>query len=345
MKIYFNYKSFSELNNPFILTIGNFDGFHKGHLYIIDILKKVSSHLNVEKSVFTFVSKPSLIKTNLIKIRNILPFEDKIKIFEELGIDNLIIQEFDENFFNMERDDFLKIIISNKNLKGFILGENFRFGKDRKGDFDFLCNFIGKEKIKIKDFYPPANYKSDPKDKECIESNNCYILFKINLYFENSIFISSTYIRENIENGNLFVNKYLLYPFYIKGVVEEGKKIGRKIGFETANIYIYDQIPPKPGVYFTITEILKENSFFYSMTYVENNFQIETHIFDFAKNIYNLYIKVYFLKRLRNNIKINSINELKILLENDKKNIFDTYLMNNIPAKDFIKNYEKFINY
>lgn len=351
MEIIFNFESFRKINENFILTIGNFDGLHKGHIIILKLLKEVSSRLNLKSVLFTFVSKPSLLKTSSIRLKNILPFEDKIEFLKSFGFDYIVVQEFNKDFFNLECNEFLDKLFENENFKGLILGENFKFGKDRKGDIDFIKEYLSSEKIKKKELeiiykkYENLNIFNDSINVNINSSffNNkkFFILFEVSLYFENHIYISSTYIREKIEEGDISINKYLFLPFYIKGVVEEGKKAGRKIGFQTANIYIYEQISPKPGVYFTITEIVRkeeeDNKYFYSMTYVGDDFRVETHLFNFEGFIYKEYIRVYFIERLRDNKKISSLEELRILLENDKKNIFEKYAVNDITPSEFLK--------
>ncbi|MCX8057875.1 MAG: hypothetical protein N3A58_00475 [Spirochaetes bacterium] len=357
MEVLYNLSSLSNINEKFVLTIGNFDGIHKGHFYILKLLKEVSLKFNLKSVVFTFLAKPSLIKSSGIKIKNIFPFEDKIEILKSFGFDYIIIQEYDEKFFKIEKDEFLDIIFSNKNFCGFILGENFKFGRDRKGDIDFICKYfkdINKFNNKfciikkIENIYCSFNETIFDSVSIILPKKNYLFLLIVPLYFENSIYISSTYIREKIEEGDFTINNFLYVPFYIKGIVEEGKKVGRSIGFQTANIYIYDQISPKPGVYFTITELNKNSikEFFYSMTYVGKDLKIETHIFNFNGIIYEEYIKVYFIERLRDNKKIESLEELKMLLQNDKKNIYENYPILNIKPEEYLnfKSYKKIEN-
>lgn len=214
-----------------------------------------------------------------------------------------------------------------------IVGSNFCFGKDRKGDIKYLSEIL---KLKNLLFFPIPLQKIDNTS------------------------ISSSYIRNAIKKGDLSVNRFLYEPFYIKGIVEKGKQIGRNINYPTANIYVFDQIKPLDGVYFTITQIKNKkiynsinsdiiksslyinnsnNIYYFSMTFVGHDGHVETHIFDFNEDIYGNEIKVYFICYIRKNRYIEKISDLKILLDCDKNFIFKQ-IINKFKLKKDI-NYER----
>jgi len=291
-------EDFPKINHDFVLTIGNFDGLHLGHQTILKKTFDIAFEKGYKKVLITFSNKPAaLFEENFLNTQ-IFPITSKIEYFKRLGIDYIFVFEFNSNLKNLSADDFLKFLSSNSHLKDVVVGQNFTFGKSKSGNSTLL--------------------------KKYFENNNVFVTIIPLLYKEGKL-ISSTMIRQHIISGDFSINKYLFEPFYIKGLVESGKHFGRLIEFPTANIYIYEQIIPRPAVYATITAYKKDdlNSYNYdfSMTFIGAKGEIETHIFDKNLDLYNKEIKVYFISFIRDNIKLESLAHLENLLQNDKGNI------------------------
>ena len=296
-------------SHPTILTLGTFDGVHQGHRTIISKLTSESKKHDLKSIILTFFPHPRNIVSSK-KIKSISTIDEKIQIFSELNLDELIIQNFNKSFSEMGAEEFIKLLVNNLNLKKIIVGYNHRFGKNRSADIDVLRDF------------------STKYDFEVVE---------IKAYEVEKIKISSTKIRNAIDNGNIDVcNNYLGYNFNINGIVVKGKSIGKSIGFPTANINIAEEykIIPKNGVY--LVRCFFEKNKFYGMmnigfnpTFGSNEKTIEVNIFDFNRDLYDKNIRIEFLKFIRDEIKFDNAEELQNQLINDRenciKNINSTY--------------------
>ena len=202
-----------------------------------------------------------------------MSFEDKLKKLESFKIDYVFSIEFSERIKNLSPKEFLDFLTINLNIKHIVVGEDYKFSKNREGNTDFIKSYM-KEK--------------------CL---SCTIIDKLRY---NNIEISSTKIIEYIKSGKIeLANDLLGYNFSIKGKVTQGFQRGRNLGYPTANLEIsFNYVMVKEGVYFTKT--------------------IVSHIFDFHKDIYGKDIELCFLKRLRDNIKFNSVEELIDQLKKDE---------------------------
>ncbi|MFN3410884.1 MAG: riboflavin biosynthesis protein RibF [Exilispira sp.] len=316
---------YHKIEKDFILNIGNFDGFHSGHQQIINKTDQIAKTKNYKKAIITFSNKPAALFEKKFINTQIFPLESKIDYLKKLKEDFVFIFEFNSDLRNMNAIEFVEFLLSNKYLKEIVVGENFTFGKEKSGNAKLLKNLMEKKDVKVS---------------------------IIPLMYSDGQLVSSTMIRQHILSGDLSINKYLIEPFYILGLVEAGKHFGRLIQFPTANIYIYDQIRPKPAVYATITsykedENIKKNRYDFSMTFVGLNGEIETHIFDKKINLYNKEIKVYFIKYMRDIIKIESLTHLEKVLKDDRKKVLKYFQSlageNPFDAKLFLKNYHRSI--
>ena len=296
-------------SHPTILTLGTFDGVHQGHRTIISKLTSESKKHDLKSIILTFFPHPRNIVSSK-KIKSISTIDEKIQIFSELDLDELIIQNFNKSFSEMGAEEFIKLLVNNLNLKKIIVGYNHRFGKNRSADIDVLRDF------------------STKYDFEVVE---------IKAFEVEKIKISSTKIRNAIDNGNIDVcNNYLGYNFNMNGIVVKGKSIGKSIGFPTANINIAEEykIIPKNGVYL-VRCFFEKNKFYgmmnigYNPTFGSNEKTIEVNIFDFSKDLYDKNIRIEFLKFIRDEIKFDNAEELQNQLINDRenciKNINSTY--------------------
>ena len=287
-------------SHPSILTLGTFDGIHQGHRTIISKLTSESKKYDLKSIILTFFPHPRNIVSSK-KIKSINTIDEKIQIFSELDLDELIIQNFNKSFSEMGAEEFIKLLVNNLNLKKIIVGYNHRFGKNRSADINVLKDFSLKY------------------DFEVIE---------IKAFEFEKIKISSTKIRSAINDGNIDIcNNYLGYNFNINGIVVKGKSIGKSIGFPTANINIAEEykIIPKNGVYL-VRCFFEKNKFYgmmnigYNPTFGSNEKTIEVNIFDFSRDLYDKNIRIEFLKFIRDEIKFDNAEELKNQLINDREN-------------------------
>ena len=299
MKVYNSIYSF-DYSNKTVVTLGTFDGVHIGHQ---SILKKLVNYkeTELESVVLTFFPHPRMVLKQDDSIKLLSTIEEKAELLENSGIDHLIVHPFDTTFSNLSAEEFVKEILVNKlHIKKIIIGHDHRFGKNRTADIHDLIAFGKKYNFEVEQI----------SAKEIDE-----------------ISISSTKIRKALLNGNIkLANQYLGHNYSIFGTVIDGKKIGRTIGFPTANINIAEdyKLLPKNGVYVVSSEI--NNKLFYGMmnignnpTIGENEQSIEVHFFDLNEDIYNQKLKIVFLEHIRDEKKFNSIEELQSQLENDKK--------------------------
>ena len=296
------YKSINKVLTPkkTIITIGTFDGVHLGHKSILDKLKKGTEKGRYESVVLTFFPHPRMVLNQDSSIKLLNTIDEKTILLENFGIDTLIIHPFDAAFSNLTAEDFVKdILVDQLNIQKIIIGYDHRFGKNRTADINDLIAFGEKYGFEV----------AQIGAKEIDE-----------------IAISSTKIRKALLGGDIkLTNQYLGYSYFISGKVVEGKKIGRTIGFPTANIELSEtyKLLPKNGVYIVSSKI--NDTLFYGMMNIGNNptigdneQSIEVHFFELDHDIYGENIQISILKHIREEQKFNSIEELKSQLENDK---------------------------
>jgi len=280
-----------KYNDKKVIALGNFDGIHLGHQELIKKAIELSKVNNISSSAFTFRqhTMKTICKKNFPKL--LITNRKKLEEFSKFMLDYAIIFDFNKDFSLLSPENFIKdILIDKLNMKIAVVGENYRFGYKASGDIQLLKSFS-----KIYD------YKVE-------------VIEPVKL---NKIIISSSYIRSLIQEGKIEeANKCLGRYFSLEGYVTSGRKVGRKLGFPTANISIdRDYIIPLNGVYLTRVKIL--NKYFLGITNVGinptfnvNNLSVETYIVDFNENIYGMFIEVEFIKRIRDEIKFNSVEEL-----------------------------------
>jgi riboflavin kinase/FMN adenylyltransferase len=289
--------------NP-VVTLGTFDGVHIGHKALIARLLKKARMINGESVILTFYPHPRLVlsenNSNLAFLTNL---EEKIMLLEREGVDHLIIIPFDHNLSNKEACQFIEEILVKKiGTKCLIVGFNHHFGKKGESDFKTI--------------------------RQCAESFDVIVEQVEAVQTEKGI-VSSSLIRESLLTGKLEeANQFLGYSYFINGTIAEGKQIGRKIGFPTANVRPdhKNKLIPKDGVY--AVEVMVDGSKYNGMLSIGSNptvnidpgnKTIEVNIFDFEKNIYKSKVSVIFKRRMRDEKKFESIFLLVEQLELDKK--------------------------
>ena len=300
MRIFDNLKSYSSEKES-ILTIGTFDGVHIGHNKILKRLIQDSKKNNLSSLVMTFFPHPRMILNKSHEIKMIDTIDEKINLLEKTGLDNLIIHPFDNNFSKIRAKEFVEeILVKKLKIKEIIIGYDHKFGKDREASVKDFKKF-GQDYI--------FNVKEIPAEEI------------------DSIAISSTKIRDAILNGEIEkCNKFLGRNFILTGKVVYGEGLGKKIDFPTANIEIKEtyKIIPKNGVYLVKTKI-NSNTYFGMMnigirpTVGGRNKSLEIHFFNFKDNIYGKNVSIEIIKKIRDEEKFSSIDQLKIQLKKDEQ--------------------------
>ena len=299
-----------KIIKPSAITLGNFDGFHKGHMKLINKTNDYAKKNNLLSLIFTTTPAASKFFGN--EKKKIL--ESKSFFVKKYNLCDVFIRyPFDDNFAKTLPLDFLFMIKNKFNAKAIIIGENYRFGKEAKGDISLIKEFANEHGIHLE---------------------------VISLEQENGEKISSTIIRKFISDGDIEkANSFLDYAFFKTGIVTKTDGRGAEIGFPTANLNLNNEaLYPKFGVYITKTTLLGKT--FNSVTNIgpKPTFdvlspQIETHILDEKfEDLYGNFIEVSFYKKIRETIKFNSIEEIKKQINLDIE-----------IAKDYFKQ-EKIIN-
>jgi len=301
LKIYNHLSEFKRLDNA-VVTIGTFDGVHFGHQKIINRLCELARSTGGESVILTFFPHPRLIidpENQDLKMINTI--EEKAKILASLGVDHLIITPFTRDFSNLSPSEYIKnILLDTIGIKQIIVGYDHRFGKDRSGSMRDLVAFSG-----------PYGYQVEEIGEQDI----------------NDVAVSSTKIRESLLSGNVaLAAEYLGYNFSLYGPVIKGDKIGRTIGFPTANIFIEQpyKLIPSDGIYAVTVETDQET--YQGMAYIGQRptingmtRNIEVNIFNFDREIYGQYIKMNFHAFLRHDVKFTGLEALTLQLQQDKE--------------------------
>jgi len=302
MQVHYDIEQLPVFRNA-IITIGTFDGVHMGHRQIIDKLKTEAKSQNGETVIITFHPHPrKVVSSAILGIRLINTLPERIDLLAQLGIDHLVVVPFTDAFANQTAEDYIKDFLVDKfHPHTIIIGYDHRFGRDRLGDYRLL-------------------------EKKAVEYN--YQLKEIPKHILENISISSTNIRQAILHNDIATaDKLLGYDFFFSGKVIHGDKLGRKLGYPTANLKINDEekIIPGNGIYAVYaqpegyTEKLKGMmSIGFRPTVDGKKRVIEVNIFDFDREIYNQTLKVFVKKYLREEVKFNGLDELVKQIGQDK---------------------------
>lgn len=318
MNIYHNISEFNKIEHA-VVTIGTFDGVHFGHQKIIQTVVEHAKLANAESVILTFFPHPRMIidpENAALKMINTV--QEKAHILEKLGVDHLIITPFTRDFSNLSPDQYIKqILVDTIGTKELIIGYDHRFGKDRKGGL-----------------------------KELIDGGEIYG-FKVQEIAEQDIddvAVSSTKIRTALLNGDVkLASQYLGYNFSLTGSVIKGDKIGRTIGFPTANLFVEEsyKLIPADGIYAVSLHLSKEDNLnSISQTYIGMAYigqrptingmtrNIEVNIFDFNQEVYGQRLTMEFHEFLRADYKFPSLETMTEQLKLDKENTISYFKKN-----------------
>lgn len=273
-----------------VVALGKFEGLHKGHMLLINKVLQLSHETGKQSVVFS-IDMPGTKRIYTIPERN--------RILEEIGIDFNITCEFTKKFASMKPEAFVKdVLVERLHPEYVVVGNDFRFGKNRQGDVALL---------------------------EELGNRYGYEVLAFEKLREQGTVISSSYIREQIEQGNVdLIQEYMGRPYSIAGIVQYGKQLGATIGFPTANLIPDEEKLLVPnGVY--ETSLILDNLRYRGITNVGDNptvdddhkIKVETNILNYNGNLYGKYLKIEFIRQIRKEIKFDSIEALKNQIKSD----------------------------
>lgn len=285
-----------------VVTSGTFDGVHIGHQKILNNITQIAKSQNLKSVVVTFWPHPRFVlKKNSESLKLLTTFEEKAQFIAQSGIDYLVKIPFTKEFSEMSSEAFIqKVIVDKINTKRLVIGYDHRFGKNREGGFEYLQKNSAR-----------YGFVVDEIPREDIEQ----------------VGVSSTKIREALYEGKVdAANEFLGRRYTLSGFVIEGDRIGRSIGFPTANLDVPEayKLIPHDGAYAVWVELHKHRymgmlNIGVRPTVSGEERRIEVNIFDFNNDIYNERLTVHFYKLLRKEEKFANIEALKEQLEKDKK--------------------------
>lgn len=299
MKVFNSIQSFKS-DKKTIATIGTFDGVHIGHCKILDKLVTAAKNSDYESLLLTFFPHPRMIVQPEADIKLLNTIDEKKKLLNNIGLDNLIIHPFDIEFSNLEAEEFVKsVLVDSFNIHKIIIGYDHRFGKNRSANIDDLVRFGEKYNFEVE---------------------------QIQVKELDDVSISSTKIRNALGNGKIkLANSYLGYNYTLEGKVVKGKQLGRTIGYPTANIKIEEtyKLIPKIGAYAVTSKVSGKILFGmmnigFNPTVAGKELTIEVNFFDFDADIYGEFIQIEILKRIRDEKKFSSLEDLKNQLFQDE---------------------------
>ena len=298
VKHYSNF-NIKKIHKGSIILIGNFDGLHLGHQKLFNLAQSYKKKYNLKIGVINFNPMPKMFFNKRLKNFRISSVEQKIKFLSKLKVDFIITKKFDKKFSKIKALNFIKDILKKKlNSKFIFVSNNFRFGNNREGDVNLLIEN---------------------------EKNYNYKIVKPKPLIKNKIIVSSSLIRNLLENGFLDkANKLLDRNWTVAGIVQMGRQVGKKIGFPTCNIDMQDYVLAKPGVY--AVRVLKKNNrkyikgianLGYRPTFNQKKILLEVHLFNFSGNLYNKLLSVEFLKFIRAEKKFKNVKHLRTQIKKD----------------------------
>lgn len=308
LKIFHSINDFHSTKKT-ILTLGTFDGVHIGHKKILERVIQNTENKEYESLVLTFFPHPRMVLQEKSEIKLLNTISEKIDLLEKIGIENLVIHPFDENFSRLTAEEFVKTVLINQfHIHKIIIGYDHRFGRNRTANIDDLIAFGQQHGFEVE---------------------------QISVQEIDAISVSSTKIRKALSEGKMaLANDYLGYDYFLTGTITEGKRLGRTIGFPTANLKIDEdyKLIPLNGVY-VVKSVLNQETHFgimnigYNPTVGNDRLSIEIHFLDFNSNLYNQKIAVSILHYIRPEQKFDSIELLKEQIEKDKNSAI-AYLKN-----------------
>jgi riboflavin kinase/FMN adenylyltransferase len=298
MRIVYDLNELTEpLMNP-VLTIGNFDGVHRGHLALFDKVIERAKAINGQSVVMTFDPHPIKVMSPGNGPPLITPIEQKLELISNAGVDVILCIAFTPEFASMSAKDFVQSILMDRlGVKEIVVGYDYTFGHMRQGDVSFLRKMGDKLGFRL--------HVTGP------------------IHLDDTI-VSSTSIREFVQQGNLVdAKRFLGRDYQISGAVVKGKgRGGRLLGYPTANLKPVDELIPRRGVYAVTVRVDDKNycgvaNIGYNPTFGDDTLSVETHLLDFSENIVGRKIKIRFIQRLRDEMTFGDAKELSDRISQD----------------------------
>ncbi len=303
MKIHLGTEPIKDIRNA-VVTSGTFDGVHVGHQKILNRLREVANQKEGETVMITYWPHPRMVLKPLDNTLKLLStFPEKANLLEAYGVDHLVKIPFTREFSQMTPEEYIRIVLHERiQTSHIITGYDHRFGKNREGGLEDLVNYADK-----------YHYTVEEIPRQDIEE----------------IGVSSTKIRKALEAGDVnLANQYLGRPYTVSGLVVKGQQLGRTLGFPTANISVKEnyKLIPADGIYAVkvCNKYRKRDGMLnigHRPTVGGEHKTIEVHIFDFDDDIYNSEISLEFIDRVREEIRFDSVDQLKLQLKKDEKSV------------------------
>ena len=280
-----------------VATIGFFDGVHLGHNYLLEQLKSEAQQRNMQSVVVTFANHPRLFFDPNCGLKQLTLSDEKVALLQQKGVDEVVMLQFDEQLSRLTSRQFMQLLVEKYGVKVLLMGYDHRFGSDRSTSFDEYVEFAQQIGLEV---------------KRCAG------------FSSSDVMVSSSKVRKALELWNIsLANELLGYNYFIRGTVVDGKKIGRQLGFPTANLQVDSlKMLPSDGVY--VVEVVAEGQTHKGVlniglrpTLSTANRTVEVHIIDFAGNLYGKEIEVHFINFLRHEMKFSSLEELKEQIKKD----------------------------
>jgi riboflavin kinase / FMN adenylyltransferase len=303
MKVYRSLGEIPAIKNP-VVTIGTFDGVHLGHRQIIERLRKACSEIDGESFLFTFHPHPrQVLFPHQTDLKLLTLTDEKLELLEAAGLQHVLVYPFSKDFARVTADTYVReILVGAIGCKKLIIGYDHRFGNNREGNIETLRHYALQHDFTVEEI--PAHEV-------------------------DHINVSSTRIRKALDLGDIqTANSFLGYNYFLSGTVVGGKKLGRQLGYPTANIRVNDGTKLVPGIGVYAVAVETGGMRYGGMlsvglnptTDTDNKLKIEANIFNFDREIYGERIKVEFLRYLRAEEKFASLEDLKKQLAIDKEN-------------------------
>lgn len=301
MKVYQSIQDIKPIKRP-VVTLGMFDGAHIGHQSILKQLNTIAQNIDGESVLITFNPHPRMVLQPNCDLKFLNTLQEKEEILRQFELEHLIIQEFTKDFSQVTSVEFVKNLLVDKiKIDTLVIGYDHHFGKNREGNFEQL-------QVLSKEFG--------------------FNLIQLEAIEENDVAVSSTKIRNALNKGNIeYANKALNYNYPLSGKVVHGDKIGRTLGFPTANLEVDpNKLIPKNGVY--AVDVFVDDTKYLGLLSIgfretvtnSREHRVEVNILNFDQDIYGKTIKLEFLGRLRDEKKFNSLDELISAMNQDKEN-------------------------
>jgi len=305
VKVHHSIQNFKEKKHSSILTIGTFDGVHIGHQKIIERLNQIKDHPKDKSMILTFYPHPRRFLHHGNEIKMLNTFDEKIQLLDKFDLDHLVVEPFTAEFSRLSALGFVRDILVNQlYIKKLVIGYDHHFGKNREGNFE-----------QLKEYGELYGFEVEEIPAQEIEN----------------VSVSSTKIRDAIEKGEIEkANKYLGYHYLLTGDIVKGEGLGRKINFPTINLHIKEdyKLIPKAGVYIAKT-ILNQQTIYGIMnigirpTVSGKGQTIEIHLLDYQGDLYGLKMQIEVLKRLRDEQKFDSVEDLVLQIKKDENTARD----------------------